>query len=751
VAAFLYRAGRFAFRRRWYVALLWVAVLGGVIVAATRAPAAPPDSPAIPGAEFQQANDLLQRSFHANPNGASAQLVFVAPHGQKITSARYQPVIGSVIAEAARSPQVASSDSPLRTHEVIRDGSTAIANINYKVVSDSLSAATTSALQDAARQGRAAGVRVEIGGDALQSNPSDKAILISLAIAAVVLFITFAALAAAGLPLLTAFIGVGLSLAGIITLGKALGLSSTTQSLALMLGLAVGIDYALFIVSRYREERARGQQPAEAAAFAVGTAGSAVVFSGLTVIIALAGLAVIGIPTVTKMGLASAATVALAVLVAVTLIPALLGFFPRAVLPRAARRGQPAATRRRLRLARADGGPNLGSRWAGFVLRRPVAVLLAAVAALGVIALPATHLRLGEAGNAILPTTDTQRRAYDDIARAFGPGFNGPLAIVVTTNGAPHPKAAAAAVAKKISATPGVAAVSPPQFDKAGDVAVINAVPATAPDARQTTSLVQAIRAERPAITSATGASYLVTGLTAANIDIAAKVSSALVPYILTVVGLAFLLLLIVFRSVLVPLKATLGYVLSMLAALGALVAVFQWGWLGSILGVPATGPIQSFIPVFLVGISFGLAMDYQIFLVTRVQEAHAHGEQPRPAVVSGSARSARIVVAAALIMISVFAGFLTNSDILVKEIGFGLAAAVLLDAFVVRMTIVPAVLALLGKPAWWLPRSLNRALPHLDIEGVALTRRRAPAAVTVGVPAPPAVTEPAGQGPPGR
>jgi putative drug exporter of the RND superfamily len=750
VAAFLYRVGRFAFRHRWYVALLWVAVLGGVVVAAARAPAAPPDSSAIPGAEFQQANDLIQRSFHANPNGASAQIVFVAPHGQKITAARYQPLISKVIAEAARSRQVASYDSPVQTHQVSRDGSTAIADINYKVVSDSLTAATTNALRDAARLGRAAGLTVEIGGDALQSAANDTAILISLAIAAAVLFITFSALAAAGLPLLTAFVGVGLGLAGIITLGKALGLSSTTQSLALMLGLAVGIDYALFIVSRYREERARGQEPAEAAGFAVGTAGSAVVFSGLTVIIALAGLSVIGIPTVTKMGLAAATTVALAVLVAVTLIPALIGFFPRAVLPRAARRGQPTAARRRLRLARADGGPNLGSRWASFVLRRPVAVLLAAIAALGVIALPATHLRLGEAGNAILPTSDTQRRAYDDIARAFGPGFNGPLAIVVTTSGTPHPKAAAAEVAKKISATPGVVAVAPPQFDKAGDVAVINAVPAAAPDARQTTSLVQAIRAERPAVRAATGASYLVTGLTAANIDIAAKVSSALIPYTLTIVGLAFLLLLIVFRSVLVPLKATVGFVLSMLAALGALVAVFQWGWLGGVLGVPATGPIQSFIPIFLVGISFGLAMDYQIFLVTRVQEAYAHGDRPRHAVISGFARSARIVVVAAVIMISVFAGFITNSDILVKEIGFGLAAAVLLDAFVVRMTIVPAVLALLGKRAWWLPRRLDRALPGLDIDGLALTRR-APATATTGVPAQAAATGLAGQRPPVR
>ncbi len=367
------------------------------------------------------------------------------------------------------------------------------------------------------------------------------------------------------------------------------------------------------------------------------------------------------------------------------------------------------------------------------------------------IAVPAMHMRLGAAGNAILPTSDTQRRAYDDISKAFGPGYNGQLAIVVTTSGTPDPKAAAAAVAQKIGATPGVVAVSPPQFDAAGNVAVLNVVPAAAPDAPQTTTLVQAIRSERPAIKAATGAGYLVTGLTAANIDIAAKVSGALVPYLLTVVGLAFLLLLVVFRSVLVPLKATAGFVLSVLASLGALVAVFQWGWLGKILGVPATGPIQSFIPILLVGISFGLAMDYEVFLVTRIREAHTHGELPRPAVISGFRHSARVVTAAALIMTAVFAGFISNIDILVKEIGFGLAVAVLLDAFVVRLTIVPAVLALLGKSAWWRPRWLDRVLPHLDIEGQALDHRLAPGTATTGALAPLAASEPAGQGPPGR
>ena len=714
MTAFLYRVGRFAYRRRWLVLLVWLAVVGGVLGLATQAPPAPTDTNAIPGTEFQKANDLLTRAFHADPNGATAQLVFVAPPGRKVTDQRYRSVIDQAVTEAGRSPQAINAADPFEDGTVSPDGSTAIATVDYRVASDDLTTATKQTLHDAVRRGHDAGLSVEVGGDALHVSASDTTLLISLGADAVILLLTFGALAAAGLPLLTAFLGVGLSLSGIIALSSTLGLAGTAQQLGLMLGLAVGIDYALFIVFRYREERGKGREPREAAALATGTAGSAVVFAGLTVIIALAGLSVIGIPNVTKMGLAAAATVAVAVFIAVTLIPALLGFFPRAVLPR----------RRRREPVVGHGRPNLGSRWAGFVLRRPLPVLLVSVAALGVIALPATHLRLGESGNAILPTSSTQRRAYDDISRAFGPGYNGTLAIVVTTAGAPDPKAAAATVADHIRDTPGVAAVSPPRFDQAGDVAVISAVPATAPDAARTATLVQDIRDQRTAITAATGASYLVTGLTAANIDIAKKVTGALIPYLLAVVGLAFLLLLVVFRSVLVPLKATLGFVLSLLAGLGALVAVFQWGWLGSVLGVSATGPVQSFMPIFVTGIAFGLAMDYEVFVVSRIREAYTHGEPPHAAIVTGFRHSARVVVAAALIMTAVFAGFLGSNTAVIKLIGLGLAVTVVLDAFVVRMIIVPAVLALLGRRAWWLPRWLDRRLPHLDIEGQTLGAR---------------------------
>jgi RND superfamily putative drug exporter len=336
---------------------------------------------------------------------------------------------------------------------------------------------------------------------------------------------------------------------------------------------------------------------------------------------------------------------------------------------------------------------------------------------------PVTGLQLGMPGDEAKPVSTTERRAYDALAEGFGPGFNGPLTIVVDAKGAADPKAAAATVAEEIGATGGVVSVAPARFNDAGDTAVFSVVPSTAPTDERTKDLVTTIRDERPGVESDTGASYEVTGTTAMNIDIAAKVQAALVPYLIVVVGLAVVLLLVVFRSLLVPLKAALGFLLSVLASLGAVVVVFQEGHGAELFGVEQTGPIMSLMPIFLVGIVFGLAMDYEVFLVSRMREAHVHGETSERAVVSGFRHSARVVVAAALIMIAVFAGFIGESDSMIKMIGFGLATAVLFDAFVVRMAIVPAVLALLGDRAWWLPKWLDRLLPRVDVEGEALTR----------------------------
>ncbi|WP_425246092.1 MMPL family transporter [Streptomyces sp. NEAU-NA10] len=718
MATFLYRVGRLAFRRRWYVALVWAAVLAAVGLGALKAPGAADEEFSMPGIESQKAFDLMEQRFPgATADGATARVVFIAPSGEKVTATENKQAVEETVAELGNGTQVASAVDPFQAKAVSKDGTTAYATVTYKVAATDLTDASKSHLEKAIDDARDAGLTVEAGGSAMDDGGGAGGIaeVIGIAVAAVVLLVTFGSLAAAGLPLLTALIGVGVSMATIMALSHALGLSTTTGTLAMMLGLAVGIDYALFVVSRYREERAKGRAPEEAAGMAVGTAGSAVVFAGLTVVIALAGLAVVGIPMLTKMGLAAAGAVVVAVLIALTLVPAFLGFWPNAVLKRKARKSG------RVEESAEDNG---GTRWARFVLRRPLPVLLLGVVGLGALAVPMTNLQLGMPGDEAKPTSATERRAYDALAEGFGPGFNGPLTIVVDAKGADDPKGAAATIGKEIGATEGVVSVSPARFNDAGDTAVFSAVPSTAPTDEKTKDLVTTIRDERPGVESETGATFEVTGTTALNIDISDKVQAALVPYLIVVVGLAIVLLLVVFRSLLVPLKAALGFLLSVLASLGTVVVVFQQGHGAGILGVEQTGPIMSLMPIFLVGIVFGLAMDYEVFLVSRMREAYVHGDSPAEAVTSGFRHSARVVVAAALIMIAVFAGFVGESDSMIKMIGFGLASAVLFDAFVVRMAIVPAVLALLGDRAWWLPKWLDRILPRVDVEGEALSRR---------------------------
>ncbi|MDH6549933.1 MMPL family transporter [Streptomyces sp. SAI-041] len=717
MATFLYRVGRLAFRRRWYVALVWAAVLAAVGLGALKAPSAADEGFSMPGIESQKAFDLMEERFPgATADGATARVVFVAPKGEKVTAAGNRKAVEDTVADLADGSQVASAVNPFQAKAVSADGTTAYATVTYDVASNDLTDASRHHLEQALDRARDSGLTVDAGGTAMDDGggAGGAAEIIGVAIAAVVLLVTFGSLAAAGLPLLTAIIGVGVSMATILALSDALGLSTTTGTLAMMLGLAVGIDYALFVVSRYREERANGRTPQEATSLAVGTAGSAVVFAGLTVVIALAGLSVVGIPMLTKMGLAAAGAVVVAVFVALTLVPAFLGFWPNAVLRRKARRSG------RVEEETKDNG---GTRWARFVLRRPLPVLILGVVGLGALALPMTSLQLGMPGDEAKPTSTTERRAYDALAEGFGPGFNGPLTVVVDAKGDDDAKGAASTIAREIGATEGVVSVSPARFNASGDTAVFSVVPSTAPTDERTKDLVTTIRGERPGVESATGATFEVTGTTALNIDISEKVQSALVPYLVVVVGLAVVLLLVVFRSLLVPLKAALGFLLSVLASLGAVVVVFQQGHGASLLGVETTGPIMSLMPIFLVGIVFGLAMDYEVFLVSRMRESYVHGETPAQAVTSGFRHSARVVVAAALIMIAVFAGFIGESDSMIKMIGFGLATAVLLDAFVVRMALVPAVLALLGDRAWWLPKWLDRTLPHVDVEGEALTR----------------------------
>ncbi|MDR3079685.1 MAG: MMPL family transporter [Streptomyces sp.] len=719
MATFLYRLGRMSFRRRHFVALIWVALLTLAGVGAASAPVAGSASFSIPGTEAQKAFDLLEQRFPGMAaDGATARVVFKAPNGQKVTAADNKAVVEKTVKELSGGLEVAAAADPFTAHAISKDGTTAYAQVTYKVPGMELEESSRDALKSAAQDARDGGLTVEVGGDALMAIPETGATeVIGIAIAAVVLVITFGSLVAAGLPLLTALIGVGIGVSTITALAKTLDLGSTTSTLAMMIGLAVGIDYALFVVSRYRAELAEGREREEAAGRAVGTAGSAVVFAGLTVVIALVGLAVVNIPILTKMGIAAAGTVAIAVLIALTMIPALLGY--------AGRKVKPAGEKSKLlgggRAAKKADGPNMGTRWARFVVRRPVAVLLLGVIGLGAAAVPAASLTLGLPDDGSQPTSTTQRRAYDLLSDGFGPGLNGPLMVVVDTKASENPKGAVATVTDEIKGLKNVVAVTPATYNKTGDTAVVTVIPGSKPSSTTTEDLVHDIRDVSAGIKADTDAELLVTGTTAMNIDVSQKMNDALVPYLALVVGLAFLLLIVVFRSILVPLKAALGFLLSVLAALGAVVAVFQWGWLSGLLGVEETGPVMSMMPIFMVGVVFGLAMDYEVFLVTRMREAYVHGETPGQAIVTGFQHGARVVTAAAVIMIAVFSGFIGSSESMVKMIGFGLAIAVLFDAFVVRMAIVPAVLALLGKKAWWPPKWLDRALPNVDVEGEGL------------------------------
>ena len=722
MAAFLYRFGRRMVRRRGLVLILWAIVLAGLGVGAATLSGPVSTSVSIPGTESQRALDLLTSRTGANADSATARVVFVAADGTTLATPSAKEAIQAAVKNLAALPHVRAVADPFVSRAVSPDGRTAFATVSYAVKASDLGQAERDALFDAGRSAESAGLTVEFGGDAVTASPAQSATEgIGVIVAALVLLITFGALVAAGLPLLTAVISVGAGMLGIQIASGFFQLGSNTSSLALMLGLAVGIDYALFIVSRYRHELIEGHSPEEAAGRAVGTAGSAVVFAGLTVIIALAALSVVGIPFLVQMGLAAAATVLGAVVIAITLLPALLGFAGERVLGRKGR------------AARASGGTvaqgsgpvraPFGERWARGVLRHRVLAVLGVIITLGVVAVPALDMRLGLPSDATASARTTEHLAYVALADGFGAGVNGPLVVVADLADAEAPQQAAQAIATDLAKVADVAVVTPATFNQAGNTAVITVIPKSGPTTVQTEDLVHAIRAESGDWRSRTGAAVYVTGTTAVGIDVSQKLADALIPYLAVIVGLAFILLMLVFRSILIPLKAVAGFLLSVMAAFGAVVAVFQNGFAAGVLGIDNPGPIISFLPILLVGILFGLAMDYEVFLVTRMREEHVHGATADESVALGFRHGARVVTAAALIMVGVFAGFITATEPVVKSIGFALAVGVFADAFLVRMTLVPALMSLLGNRAYWLPRWLERLLPDLDVEGSNLTK----------------------------
>ena len=741
--------GRWSYRHPWRVLVSWLLLLGIVggsvgLGMATGAIKGFDNSFSIPGSEGQDGIELLNRTF-PQASGTSAQFVVVAAPGDRVDDAPYNDEIAATVKELGTLDGVLAVTDPfddMVSGMISDDHEAALIRLQFEGTVTDVPDATKTALEEASASLGAAlpeGSQVVVGGDLFSTSlPALSLVeIVGVLVALFVLIVTFRSLAIAWFPLVSALIGVILAIALIFASTAFATVSSTTPMLAIMLGLAVGIDYALFIVARHQDQVRAGVAPEESASRATGTAGSAVVFAGVTVLIALIGLGFAGIPFLTTMGIAAAGAVAVAVLVAVTLTPALLGFAKERVAGWGRGLGRGVRVRRRAaRTAKTPTQPRPTNRWVMLVTRHPIVTTIAVVVTLGVVAIPAASLQLALPNAGMQPTSSEARQAYDLTAEHFGPGANGPLILTGTIVTSTDPLGLMADLTSAVEKIPGVKEVALATPNETADTGLIQVVPTTAPDDPATADLVRELRAHHDEWLEKYGVDLKVTGFTAIAIDISDRLGAALLPFGLFVVGLSFILLMIVFRSIWVPLKATVGYLLSILASFGVVAAVFEWGWLADALHVTRTGPVISFMPIILMGVLFGLAMDYEVFLVSRMREDYVHTRRARrgradrhtavAAVRSGFTASARVVSAAAVIMFAVFAAFVPEGDTSIKPIALGLAVGIAVDAFLVRMTLGPAIMALLGEKAWWMPRWLDRALPHFDIEGEAVERELA-------------------------
>ncbi|MFP5489781.1 MAG: MMPL family transporter, partial [Acidimicrobiia bacterium] len=713
------RLGRFAAARRWLVIGAWLAVAALIVVADRAAGAGTVDNFEVPGVESQAAVDLLREQFPER-SGATAMVVFRTADSSVGDPDAAAGIAATVEQVRALDHVVAVTDPLASPRSISADGTIAFASVQYDAATADLGRDAVDALVDTAGQAEAAGVQVEYGGElptVLKERTTGPVELIGIIAALFILFVTFRSVYSAVLPLGVAVLGLvaGLSFVGL--LGSVIDIPSVAPRLGTMIGLGVGIDYALFVLSRHRDHLATGMDVVESIGRTNATAGQAVVVAGGTVVVAILGLQLAGIPFVAALGYSASIVVAVAVLVAITLLPAVLGVVGPRVLARSHR--HPTARPTVQGPAAPPAARHSGwVRWAHWVAHHPWRTGIAATLVLVTLSIPVLDMRLGQADAGTDPVSTTHRRAYDLLAEGFGAGFNGPLLVTVDLGDSGD-----AAVLDRISAAlgtdPGIAAVSPADINDLGDTAVITAIPTTKPQDEATSDLVHRLRDTTiPQATTGSDASALVGGPTAGFIDQSDKISARLPWFIGVVVALSFLLLMTVFRSILVPLKAALLNLLSIGAAYGVVVAVFQWGWGRSLVGLDEAVPIASFVPMMMFAILFGLSMDYEVFILSRIREEHHRGHSNIDSVVEGLGATAKVITAAALIMISVFLGFVASDDPVVKMMGVGLATAVAVDATIVRMVLVPSTMALVGDPNWWLPRWLDRILPRLDIDG---------------------------------
>jgi putative drug exporter of the RND superfamily len=740
--AFLERVGRTCARWGWFVILAWIIVLGGLLAARNTFGGDFVNDYTVPGSASSQGLDVLKKEFPSQ-SGYAGQIVFHAMSGS--VSSQTTP-INTSIANVAKLPDVVNAVSPFavsNSPQVAKNGTTAYGTVSWSVVTASLDTTYLHKLDDAVQPARNAGLQVEYGGGAGQiGQAADDRLseLIGLGSALILLLFMFGSLIAAALPLLSAIFSVlaGLSLVGL--LAAATTFPTAAPTVATLLGLGVAVDYGLFLIARHREQLDHGMDVRPSIGRSTATSGAAIVIAGSTVVIAILGLYVSGVPFVGAMGLASAVVVAVAMLAALTLMPAFMsvaGQNVRALKDRRATKraradsADAAATAASLAaLAAASDEAHERSafaRWGRMVSNRPLPWAIGATLLLVVLAVPLFALRLGQLDAGTNPTDQTIRRAYDLIKTDFGPGVNGPLLVVVELpkgNTQQQNQTLIANTQSALSKTSGVAAAAAPNVNSANTVATINVVPTTAPQDAKTSALVDDLRST---VLPTINAKTYVVGTTAGYVDFTAKISQRMVWLILAVVLLSFILLTIAFRSVVIATKAAVLNLLSVGAAYGVVVAIFQWGWGSTWIGIHEKLPIPAFVPMLMFAIVFGLSMDYEVFLLSRVHESWVKTKDAHRSVAIGIGSTARVITTAAAVMVVVFTSFVLDDDPTVKMLAIGMAAAVLIDSTVIRMVLVPAVMSLLGKWAWWMPRWLDRITPHLDIEGTEHLAKLAP------------------------
>lgn len=716
MATLLYRIGGFAARRHFVIIGVWLLLLAAALLGSKVFDGQMAQSVEIPGTQSQTAIDMLQSRFPA-ASGASAKVIFVAPKGADIHADQTQ--IESAVKALTALENVAAVSDPFATGnsaQIASNNSMAYVGVQYSVPQTDLTQADENAVRAIGDAGANGGVTVAFAGlTPVPAAADESQEAVGLLVAFIILAITIGSLLAAGMPLVTAAIGVLISTSAITIFAKFVTISSTAPVLASMLGLAVGIDYALFIVSRHRSQLAAGIAPRESIAMAISTAGSAVIFAGLTVIIALIGLSVVQIPFLSVMGIGAALGVLIALAVSMTLLPAILSLFGKRLIPKP---GSRAFKREAATHHTAGAKPTLGRHWVVLVTKKPIITLVSTALLLLVVATPALGMKLTIPDAGYDPEGSEARVAYDLLTEGFGPGFNGPLLVTADISKTTDVLGALKALENEFTGLADVATVSQAGPNAAFDMAVISITPSSSPDSDATKNLVNTLRAGAPAFEKANGFTYMVTGQTAVSIDISGRLGDALAPFALVVVGLCLVLLTMVFRSLAVPITATLGFLLSVSASLGVVTVVFNWGWLAGPIGVQKVGPVISFMPILVMAVLFGLAMDYQVFLVSRMREEFTKTRHAFDSVIDGFSASARVVTAAALIMFSVFAAFVPGGGAVLQPLAGALAIGVLIDAFLVRMTLIPAVMALLGDRAWYLPKWLQRIVPDVDLEG---------------------------------